>query len=361
MMATQLVCVIVLLSPVVADPSFSISKSLFKNYDAGMRPVCNSTNGTVTVTLDLAIRQLIGLDEPSQIIKLVVWVSMNWHDCRLKWSPELYDGIGKIVVPAERAWLPDMTLYDRISRGFEEIHGLRAIIYSDGTVSYNFPVITESSCKVNVKHFPFDSQECKLIFSSWVYGGSEINTVYGTPYADLDNMDTNVEWEVVSVPAVRHVVKYACCVVPWPDVTYYLELKRKSAYYVFQIIIPCSLISALGMLSFILPPESGEKVSVGVTVLLSQAVFLMLIGDLLPPSSETLPIIAIYFDFAMILIGFACLTAVITLKVFYGENKAIPNWTRSFFFGTLAKMVRVSVPTRKAIKVGSLPPTESQV
>lgn len=42
---------------------------------------------------------------------------------------------------------------------------------------------------------------------------------------------------------------------------------------------------------FLLPPESGEKVSLEVTVLLSQAVFLLVISDFLPPSADNFPII----------------------------------------------------------------------
>ena len=44
-------------------------------------------------------------------------------------------------------------------------------------------------------------------------------------------------------------------------------------------------------LGFLLPPESGEKVSLEVTVLLSQAVFLLVISDFLPPSAQNFPIL----------------------------------------------------------------------
>jgi len=45
---------------------------------------------------------------------------------------------------------------------------------------------------------------------------------------------------------------------------------------------------------FLLPPESGEKVSLEVTVLLSQAVFLLVISDFLPPSAQNFPILGKY-------------------------------------------------------------------
>ena len=44
------------------------------------------------------------------------------------------------------------------------------------------------------------------------------------------------------------------------------------------------------LLAFVLPPESGEKVSLGVTVLLALTVFLLLVADTLPPLSDSIPL-----------------------------------------------------------------------
>ena len=46
-----------------------------------------------------------------------------------------------------------------------------------------------------------------------------------------------------------------------------------------------------GILVFCLPPESGEKVSLGVTVLLAMTVYQLLIADAIPPTSEVIPLI----------------------------------------------------------------------
>lgn len=41
----------------------------------------------------------------------------------------------------------------------------------------------------------------------------------------------------------------------------------------------------VALLSFFLPPESGEKISLGITVLLSLTVFLLLVAETMPPTS----------------------------------------------------------------------------
>lgn len=90
-------------------------------------------------------------------------------------------------------------------------------------------------------------------------------------------------------------IYYGCCPEPFPDVTFTVEMKRKPKFYVLTIIFPCTLVLALAALGFILPADSGEKVSLEVTVLLSLSVFLLLVSDKLPASAETFPIIGGFY------------------------------------------------------------------
>ena len=47
----------------------------------------------------------------------------------------------------------------------------------------------------------------------------------------------------------------------------------------------------IGILVFFLPPESGEKVSLSVTVLLAMTVYQLLIAETIPATSEVIPLI----------------------------------------------------------------------
>ena len=68
-------------------------------------------------------------------------------------------------------------------------------------------------------------------------------------------------------------------------------LCRKSTYYVVNVVAPCMLLSALALLVFLLPPDSGEKVTLGITVLLSFTVFLLLVAENVPKTSECVPLL----------------------------------------------------------------------
>jgi len=84
---------------------------------------------------------------------------------------------------------------------------------------------------------------------------------------------------------------YACCDEPYPDVTFRLAMRRRTLYYLFNIICPCLWLSVLGVVAFWLPAECGEKVTLGITVLLAFSVFQLLVADSTPATSEFVPLI----------------------------------------------------------------------
>nr|XP_022332567.1 neuronal acetylcholine receptor subunit alpha-10-like [Crassostrea virginica] len=300
---------------------------LFTSYDAGEKPYCG---GAVNVTLDLALRQVIDLDEPQQILRANVWVRLKWQDCRLTWTPSSYGNIGNFIVPYKYIWIPDLTLYDSVSSEFVGLKEYRPNIYPDGTVYYNFPSVLESICTVDVERFPYDEQTCKMLFGSWAYHGNDMDLQYKKPEGDLSSAVTNVEWTYISLKAERHVLYYGCCPEPYPDVTYYLRLKRKPQFYLINLIVPSMLITVMAALGYYLPVESGEKVSLQITVMLSLAVFQLLVADKLPPSAEATPVIATYFNFSLFLVGLACVMAVVVIAIHYQGNRRMPDWLYKF-------------------------------
>ena len=108
---------------------------------------------------------------------------------------------------------------------------------------------------------------------------------------DLKFWISNGEWELLGMPVKRNVIFYTCCPTAYPDVTFWIIIRRKPLYYIFNLIIPCIFITATTVLVFYLPVESGEKVSLGVTVLLALTVFLLLVAETMPPQSITIPLI----------------------------------------------------------------------
>ncbi|XP_067665509.1 neuronal acetylcholine receptor subunit alpha-10-like [Haliotis asinina] len=318
----------------------ALLNDLFANYKSDVRPICG-TDAPIEVKVGLAVRQVMGLDEPNQILTVNAWIRLNWYDCQMVWNATEYGGISQLILPFEKMWTPDITLYDT---NVEEIPGLkdyRPSYNSDGFVTYNFPTVITSLCKVDVTYFPFDTQTCALKFGSWAYHGLQINITNRSSAGDMSSFKVNTEWDLVSVPVERHVLYYGCCPEPYPDVTFYVNLRRKPFFYLVNLLFPCILITAVGLLGFLLPPDAGEKVSLEITVLLSLAVFMLVVSDTLPPTSETFPFIGIYFLLAMMMVTLSTVFTVIVINVhFKGQHgRGVPRWMKKWFLGTLAQIL----------------------
>lgn len=65
------------------------------------------------------------------------------------------------------------------------------------------------------------------------------------------------------LPGVRNVINYKCCPQPYIDVTFTLNIRRRTLYYLFNLVLPCVLISSMTLLGFTLPPATGEKLTLG--------------------------------------------------------------------------------------------------
>ena len=133
-------------------------------------------------------------------------------------------------------------------------------------------------------------------FASWSHDGHEMDVTNRSHSADTSFFVDNGEWNLLGMPSRRNVVFYPCCPEPFPDVTFYLVIQRQYLYYFFNLVMPCVLITAISLLVFCLPPESGEKISLGITVLLSLCVFLLMVSERMPATSETIPLIGEQLD-----------------------------------------------------------------
>ena len=77
----------------------------------------------------------------------------------------------------------------------------------------------------------------------------------------------------------------------YAHVIFTLHLKRRYKFYIMNIVLPCVMLSVLIMIGFCLPPDAGEKISLGISVLLAFTVFLLMIADAIPRTSLAIPLI----------------------------------------------------------------------
>ncbi|KAI4875680.1 hypothetical protein NFI96_025854, partial [Prochilodus magdalenae] len=338
-----------------------LMKDLFANYTNALRPV-EDTDNIINVTLQITLSQIIDMDERNQILTTYLWIRQVWFDAYLTWNKPDYDGLDTIRIPSSYVWRPDIVLYNNADDQFSSSMETNVVIRYDGQITWDQPAITKSSCKVDVSFFPFDAQQCRLTFGSWTHNGNQMDILNALDSADLADFVENVEWEVLGMPAKKNIILYGCCSDPYPDITYTLHLKRRASFYIFNLLIPCMMISFLAPLGFYLPADSGEKVSLGVTVLLALTVFQLLVAESMPPS-ENVPLIGKYYIATMTMITASTALTIFIMNIHHcgPEARPVPEWARRFILHYLARICFVyevgesclSVQTEKTAKRGA--------
>ena len=166
---------------------------------------------------------------------------------------------------------------------------------------------------------------------------------------DLREYYLSVEWDIMKVPAQRNEKYYSCCGdTPFPDIFFNITLRRKTLFYTVNLIIPCVGISCLSVLVFYLPADSGEKMSLCVSILLSLTVFFLLLAEIIPPTSLTVPLLGKYLLFTMILVTLSVLVTIIVLNVNFRSPSThrMAPWVKKVFIGFLPKLLCITRPPR---------------
>lgn len=138
-----------------SDDEVNLVNHLFFGYNPLIRPVENISD-VIDVGFNLALIQLINVDEKNQIMKSNVWLRMLWYDYQLVWEPTDFGGISVIRILSHKVWKPDIVLFNNADGKYEVSYKPNVVIHSDGSVLWIPPAIYKSSCTIDVKYFPFD-------------------------------------------------------------------------------------------------------------------------------------------------------------------------------------------------------------
>ncbi|XP_034234744.1 neuronal acetylcholine receptor subunit alpha-10-like [Thrips palmi] len=333
------------------EMEYQLTRYLMDRYDASVRPVENASM-PLQVTFGVSLHHIIDVDEKNQILTTNCWLTQIWKDHHLRWNSSEYNGINVVRIPYTRVWKPDIILYNNADSQYSTAAiNTNVIVYSNGMVTWLSHGIYRSSCDIDVEFFPFDIQACNMKWASWTYDGYQLDLVKQTEEGDVSNYQANGEFDLVSFDAMKHVEYYSCCPEPYPDITYVIRIRRRPLFYVFNLILPCILINCIALLVFYVPSESGEKVTLGISALLSMTVFLMTIRESLPPTEKT-PLISLYYGVSICLVSFASGLSVVTLNVYHRgvRGTGVPPIIKTMVLQHLARLVFLRFEPRDKAK-----------
>nr|XP_046233212.1 5-hydroxytryptamine receptor 3A-like [Scatophagus argus] len=262
-----------------------------------------------------------------------------WKDEFISWDSDQFCGISRLILPTKHLWKPDLTIEEMTEKD-KASQSPYLSVDSDGTILLRNDMMVSSTCKMRVYKFPFDIQSCHLSFKSIIHDAEQMN------FVQMSNSASNTEWsrammrsqsewrfinmEIFSKTANNFGIDQN-------ELVCQINMKRRPILYVVNFMLPIMLFFGLDLASFLISDNGGEKLSFKVTVMLAVTVMQLILNEILPSSSDRIPLIAVY---CIGIFGLMMLSLLETILVMYLIER--DNESTSLFEDCKGKCSKVS-------------------
>lgn len=312
MMSKQyFVILIPLIKIIISSPTYQdetlLKANLLSNYSKSVRPVIDLSK-TINIKADLFLHTFYGLDFVNNIVIARYDFRLEWNDELLIWNPSDYDNITDIYLDKDKLWIPDFVMGNSVQESEEKGSFSEVKVSNDGRVQMRSIRLLKTYCSFNAYAYPFDQHDCEIYITVALH--DPVHTrISSLTYYNL-NYSENYKWDInyngkKNASGVRYSVVFAL-----------LRLRRKITIAIIAMLIPTIMMTILTIFVFLLPPESGEKVSLSTTIFLSNVLYLVEVEKTTPKNSKFPPLLMTYLMLLSLLSGFATLGSVIISRLY---------------------------------------------
>ncbi|XP_031602914.1 5-hydroxytryptamine receptor 3E-like [Oreochromis aureus] len=290
------------------------------------RPIINNSHHT-DVSLEMKLYAILDMREIDQTLISYIWVYLEWTNEYIKWDPNQFCGIKDMTIPTAYLWMPDITIVEMTEKDKASPSPYLCVNH-DGVIEYRNDQVVVSTCKLHVYKFPFDFQKCNISFKSIMYSDAEIklkpdNSNKTVTEWSRDFMQTQYEWLFVDMSVTNRTVNEF-------DfnqlmVVYTITMKRRSVLYIANFLLPVFFFLVLDLASFLVSDSGGEKLGFKITVLLAVTVMQLLLNEILPSSSNRIPLIAVYCIGGFSLMLLSLLETILVMHLLDKDSAAQDN------------------------------------
>ncbi|CAL1277129.1 unnamed protein product, partial [Larinioides sclopetarius] len=243
-----------------------------RSYDPLERPQIQ--NGTaVAMKVQVEIGYMGDIDTKKMTFEIHATFRQWWMDERLTYNSSMGSKVVGLKSLRDLIWTP--TLFFINEKDSKLVVSTRDNIYiqidPDGNVYYALRLQLVLSCPMNLKHYPFDKQSCRIRVSSWSY---DMNALILRWH---DECVTFLE----SVELPEHFLDKDDVICKAFNLTYetsghfsglvaHLRFRREIPYYLMEVYLPISLLVIGSWLSFWLDVYAvPARTALGITTILT--------------------------------------------------------------------------------------------
>lgn len=222
------------------------------------------------VVLGLYILDIADIDEPEGEFSMLVLISTAWQD-----PDRVFDGTEPKIFREEDAieeantgWRP-MVEFNRTTSPAELNHALMRV-FPDGRVEFERQVNVTLATMLDLRKLPFDSQQLQIELESFQHLVDAVELVLPPENLRMTDRISLPHWQpgkltATVAPTYREVFNET-----YSRATVTLNMKRHYHFYLWQMIIPLSIVLAMAFAVFFLPPaDLSDRMSVIIASLLT--------------------------------------------------------------------------------------------
>ncbi len=232
------------------------------------------------------LSDISAIDDKAETFHVKGQLTMRWKDPRLAFDPasagvpeKTYQGTFQFL-EIFTGWWPQVVVANGVDTS--EMAGVTLRVRPDGAVSLFQEIGVTARSPMNLRRYPFDRQQLRLIFESQAFLGTEVELT--SQITDLPERHIRVpEWNLLSLNAEPHIEQDDISDRTYSYLFVTLDMARRPAYTIWAVAVPMSLIVLLSMAVFWMDRESlGSRMDVSFIGLLTIVAFQSLVSSDLP-------------------------------------------------------------------------------
>ena len=129
----------------------------------------------------------------------------------------------------------------------------------------------KSKCKMILQRFPYDSQTCTIIFTSFSYNSEFIkyNSSSDNIYRSSFSTENQI-WSIIGLDFEAKNILYENDIYSFSELNIRLSVKRKPLFVILNILTPAFFLSIITLVAFYIPFQ--QAMTIGTSVFLAYSV-----------------------------------------------------------------------------------------
>ncbi|KAJ7372036.1 hypothetical protein OS493_021464 [Desmophyllum pertusum] len=251
-----------------------IVETLLKNYDKRIRPGVKGSPSEVRV--DMYVANIWAMEEVKMDFTIDIYLRQYWRDERLAFAHLTSDPVLTLSSNINKQiWIPSTYFLKTKIAYFHDVTTENYLlqIQPNGSIFYSIRLTITTSCTLDLRRFPHDTQMCTLALESYGYQTTDVwyawNPRDDNTSAIYVNKDVELpQFELASVEKTSVINKYN--IGNHSSLVAVFKMKRRIGYFLIDTYVPSTIIVIISWISFWINPDTAPaRVALGITTVLT--------------------------------------------------------------------------------------------